>query len=147
MQRKTKLLLPFILLIYFVAASSFKLRLDELDTAIVYLNGKLVGTWEGTVNQVVHIDNIKDGDTLTVRVRTDVGGLGNSSIDVKDDNGLLIENVESPRSREEAATFVYVLNLKKIDVNKVQSLQVFLNVDPERHLAPPTIATITMNKK
>ena len=132
---------------YLALATGFKLRVDELDTAIVYLNSRLVGTWEGTVNQVVHIENMKEGDTLTVRARTDVGGLGNSSIDIKDDNGLLIENVQSPRSREEAATFVYVLHLQKIDVNKVQSLQVFLNVDPERHLAPPTIATINITKK
>ena len=110
---------------YLALATGFKLRVDELDTAIVYLNSRLVGTWEGTVNQVVHIENMKEGDTLTVRARTDVGGLGNSSIDIKDDNGLLIENVQSPRSREEAATFV----------------------DPERHLAPPTIATINITKK
>ena len=120
---------------------------DELDRVFVYLNSKLVGTWRADEAQVVHIDKIADGDTLAFRARTDLGGLGNSSIDVKDDTGIPVENIQSPSSTENEATFIYVFHAGKIDFNKAMSLQIFLNMDPARNLPPPTVATIFLTKK
>lgn len=120
---------------------------NELDRVYVYHNSKLVGTWRADESGVVHIDTIADGDTLVFKARTDLGGLGNSSIDIKDDNGVTVENIQSPTSSAGAADYIYVFRLKKINVPKVMSLQVFLNVDPERNLPPPTVASITMPKK
>ena len=122
-------------------------RADELDRVTVYLNDKLVGTWRAGDEEVVHINNIADGDTLTFRARTDLGGLGNSSIDIKDNGGVPVDNIQSPTSSDQAADFVYVFQLKKIDTTKVSSLQVFLNVDPARNLPPPVIASISSFKK
>jgi hypothetical protein len=122
-------------------------RVDELDRVFIYLNGKLVGTWRADEGQVVHIDKIADGDTLVFRARTDLGGLGNSSIDVKDDSGIPVENIQSPSSTENEATFIYVFRSAKIDFTKVMSLQVFLNVDPARNLPPPNVASILFTKR
>jgi hypothetical protein len=122
-------------------------RQAELDRVFIYLNSKLVGTWRANEGQVVYIDKITDGDTLSFMARTDVGGLGNSSIDIKDNLGVPVENIQSPNSSEGAATFVYIFHSKNIDTSKVSSLQVFLNVDPARNLPPPTIASISHIKK
>jgi hypothetical protein len=139
------------ILLYFLLASSGLLSASphqaELDLVSVYLNSKLVGTWRANEGQVVYIDKIADGDTLSFIARTDVGGLGNSSIDVKDNLGVPVENIQSPGSTENAATFVYIFRIKKVDISKVSSLQVFLNVDPARNLPPPTIASISAIKK
>jgi len=142
-----KLPLYIVLLAGFISASTPTLPTDEMDRVIIYLNGKLIGTWRAGDEQVVHIDKIADGDTITFKARTDLGGLGNSSIDIKDDNGVPVENIQSMVSVDQAADFVYVVNLKKVDTNKVLSLQAFLNVDPARNLPPPTVATITLVKK
>ena len=139
------------ILLYFLLASSGLLSASpyqaELDLVSVYLNSKLVGTWRANEGQVVYIDKITDGDTLSFLARTDVGGLGNSSIDIKDNLGVPVENIQSPGSTENAATFVYIFRIKKVDISKVSSLQVFLNVDPARNLPPPTIASISAIKK
>jgi hypothetical protein len=137
----------FILWFGLISLSAFPHRMDELDRVFVYLNDNLVGTWRADESGVVHIDSIKEGDKLVFKARTDLGGLGNSSIDVKDDNGLTIENIQSPSSSNGAADFEYVFSLKKIDTAKVLSLQVFLNVDPARNLPPPTVAIIMIPKK
>ena len=120
---------------------------DELDRVFVYLNSKLVGTWRADGGQVVHIDKIANGDTITFRARTDLGGLVNSSIDIKDNLGVPIDNIQSPSSTESEAIFVYIVHLNKIDTAKVMSLQVSLNVDPARNLPPPVIASISVIKK
>jgi hypothetical protein len=137
-------------LLFFVSFVQFYLtsspRLDELDHVYVYLNDKLVGTWRADESGVVHIDSINDSDKLVFKARTDLGGLGNSSIDVKDDAGITVENVQSPTSTSSAADFEYIFKRKKID-EKVISLQVFLNVDPARNLSPPVIAIIMIPKK
>jgi len=122
-------------------------RYDELDRVFVFLNNKLAGTWRADESGVVHIDNIKDGDTLVFKARTDLGGLGNSSIDVKDDTGVPIERIQDMNSSNNSADFEYVFNIKKIDPVKVMSIQVFLNADPIRNLSPPTIAIIMIPKK
>ena len=145
MARKGKIISMLLVLVLLTA--SFAASFNELDRVFVYLNGRLAGTWRATENKLVHIDNIVEGDTLTFIARTDLGGLGNSSIDVKDNNGSTVENIQSPASSEGAATFVYVFHLKKIDTKKVSSLQVFLNADPARNLPPPTIASISFRKK
>ena len=137
----------FIILLTLTSASALSHRFDELDRVFVYLNGKLTGTWRANESGVVHIDKITEGDTLIFKARTDLGGLGNSSIDVKDDRGGVIENIQSLSSIDQAADFQYIFNLKKIDTAKVMSLQVFLNVDPARNLIPPTVATIMLTKK
>jgi len=127
--------------------SFFSFHFNELDRVFVFLNDKLVGTWRADEAGVVHIDNIKDGDTLVFKARTDLGGLGNSSIDVKDDAGVPIDRIQDMNSGSGTADFVYVFNMKKIDPVKVMSVQVFLNMDPERNLSPPTIAIIMVPKK
>jgi hypothetical protein len=142
-----KLNLCLLLLMALSLRSPASKPMNELDRVFVYLNSKLVGTWRADEEQVVHIDKIADGDTLTFRARTDLGGLGNSSIDVKDDTGIPIENIQSPSSSEGEATFIYVFHSAKIDFNKAMSLQVFLNMDPTRNLPPPTVATIFLTKK
>ena len=96
---------------------------------------------------MVHIDKIADGDTIAFKARTDLGGLGNSSIDIKDDGGQTVETIVSTNSVEQAADYTYVVNLKKVDTGKVMALQAFLNVDPARHLPPPTILSISITKK
>jgi hypothetical protein len=142
-----KLSFCFILWLGLISLSTFPHRLNELDRVFVYLNNNLMGTWRADESGVVHIDSIKEGDKLVFKARTDLGGLGNSSIDVKDDNGVTIENIQSPTSTSGAADFEYVFRLKKIDTAKVLSLQVFLNVDPARNLPPPTVAIIMIPKK
>ena len=141
-----KLLIYFVLLAGLISASAPILPVDEMDRVIIYLNGKLVGTWRAG-QEVVHIDKISNGDTVTFRARTDIGGLGNSSIDIKDDGGQTVDNIQSVNSVEQSADYTYVVNLKKVDTNKVIALQAFLNVDPMRHLPPPTILSISLNKK
>ena len=142
-----KLSLYFILATCFVSVSCFLPKPDELDRVFVYRNSKLVGAWRADEGQIVHVDNVANGDTLIFKARTDLGGLGNSSIDIKDDTGVPVDNIQSPGSSSEAADFIYVVNLKKIDTGKVMSLQVFLNVDPARNLPPPTVASISFIKK
>ena len=142
-----KLSLYFILAVCFGSASCMLPKTDELDRVFVYRNSKLVGAWRADEGQIVHVDNVADGDTLVFKARTDLGGLGNSSIDIKDDAGIPVDNIQSPASSSEAADFTYVVNLKKVDTSKVISLQVFLNVDPARNLPPPTVASISFVKK
>jgi hypothetical protein len=122
-------------------------HLDELDRVFVFLNDKLVGTWRADESGVVHIDSIKDGDTLVFKARTDLGGLQNSTIDIKEDTGTPIERIQNRNGSNEAADFQYIVNLKKIDTVKAMSIQVLLNADAERNLAPPTIAIIMVPKK
>ena len=142
-----KLSLYFILVACFTSAGCTLAKADELDRVFVYRNDKLVGAWRADEGQIVHVDNVADGDTLVFKARTDLGGLGNSSIDIKDDAGVPVENIQSPVSSLEAADFIYIVNLKKVDTSKVISLQVFLNVDPARNLPPPTVASISFAKK
>ena len=130
-----------------IALLAFPYHFSELDRVFVYQNSKLMGTWRADESSVVHIDKIKEGDTLIFKARTDLGGLGNSSIDVKDDAGVNIENVQAPNSIDQAADFLYVFHFKNIDTGKILSLQVFLNVDPARNLSPPVIASIMVGKK
>ncbi len=139
----------FLLILCFglFALSAVTYRVDELDRVFVYLNGKLTGTWRANESGVVHIDNIKEADTLIFKARTDLGGLGNSSIDIKDENGVTIENVQAPNSIDQAADFLYIFHFKNIDTAKTLAVQVFLNVDPARNLPPPVIASIMVAKK
>jgi hypothetical protein len=143
-----KMILCLFLVAGLISVSGVPHPPDELDRVFIYLNGKLAGTWRANEeNQVVHLENLKDGDTLVLKARTDLGGLGNSSIDIKDDTGVPVDNIQSAGSTETEATFVYIFRSAKIELSKVMSLQIFLNVDPARNLPPPTIATISFTKK
>jgi hypothetical protein len=142
-----KLSLLFLLLAGIYSLPAASKPQNELDRVIIYLNGKLIGTWRAGDELPVHIDNVGEGDTLTFRARTDMGGLGNSSIDIKDDSGVPIDNIQSINSVEQSADYEYVVSLKKIDITKVIALQVFLNFAPSREVAPPTIASVSLAKK
>ncbi len=142
--KKSIFYLIFLTGIFSLSAS---LKQDALDKVAIYLNGKLTGTWRADESEVIHITNIAENDTLVFRVRSDIGGLGNSSIDIKDNSGVPIENIINPASTNYSADFQYIVHFKKIDTNKVSSIQAFLNVDPARNVPPPTIASISFLKK
>jgi len=98
---------------------------EELDRAFIFLNDKLAETWRADEVGVVHIDSIAEEDLWLIKVRTDLGGLGNPGIDIKDANALTIENIQSLERIEHLVLFKHNVHFKKIDTFKATSLQVF----------------------
>ena len=105
--KKSIFYLIFLTGIFSLSAS---LKQDALDKVAIYLNGKLTGTWRADESEVIHITNIAENDTLVFRVRSDIGGLGNSSIDIKDNSGVPIENIINPASTNYSADFQYIVH-------------------------------------
>ena len=98
---------------------------EELDRAFIFLNDKLAETWRADEVGVVHIDSIAEEDLWLIKVRTDLGGLGNPGIDIRDANALTIENIQSLERIEHLVLFKHNVHFKKIDTFKAKSLQVF----------------------
>jgi hypothetical protein len=123
---------------------------DELDHVSIYVNEHRVGTWRDGDEQVLHLDSLKDGDTITFRAHTDLGGLGTSTLEIQDNSGLNIDRLIDNGSTATEAQFDYVYDVKHIN-NKITkgaiSLAVILNLGPEREVGPRTIAYIAPPKK
>src|ERR1019366_2154544 len=103
----------FVLLVFIAPIGKPLYAFDELDRVSIYLNGKLIGTWRDGDEKVIDIDSIAITDTLTFLAQTDLGGLENSSIDLKDEAGSPIENLRPVRGDQSEAFFVYILDIKK----------------------------------
>jgi len=131
------ILLAFLLLPVFSKAQFACAGLDRVD---IYLNHKLVATSTFADAPTLKFDTLRT-DTLTLHAYTNWDGLRNSTVDVKDESGELMDHINSTNNTGYEAVFTYIFNRADIDDPEFKSLDIFLNLLCERTVETEQIVT------
>ena len=142
---KRPLLFLFVcLLISFKSSAQFACAgLDRVD---IYINQKLVATATPAVAPTLKLDSAVRPDTLTFHAFTNWEGLKNSTMDIKDADGELIDHINSNTTNGYEAVYTYVFDRSSIDDPDLSSIDIFINLLCERDVEPEQISTISLRR-
>ena len=132
---------------YFFAAACFmnSYASGDLDRVDIYLNGKLVGTWDQADVQNIHLDTIHEIDTIFFHAWTNIeNGLSNATLDVKDNSGVLISHINSSLGATFEANFTYIIKPQNMDGEALKVLHAIISFSPEQDVQTVPIALITL---
>jgi hypothetical protein len=118
-----------------------------LDRVDIYINNKLVATSTAADAPTIKLDAFSKPDTIMFHAYTNWEGLRNSTLDVKDEFGELIDHVNSTGNTGYEAVFTYVFDLASLDDPNDKALDVFVNLLCERETATEQICTINLAAK
>jgi len=118
-----------------------------LDRVDIYLNQKLVGTATQANAPTVKLNSSAKADTLLFHAYTNWEGLRNSTMDVKDETGELIDHVNGNSSTGYEAVYAYVYDHNAIDDPDLKTIDIFINLLCERDVVPEQICTLNLAAK
>ena len=118
-----------------------------LDRVDIYVNSKLVATSTFADAPVLKLDTLVKSDTILLHAFTNWEGLHNSTLDVKDESGELMEHVNSTNNTGYEAIYIYVFNREDIDDPDFKSFDMFLNLLCEKTVETEQITTFSYNGK
>ena len=115
-----------------------------LDRVDIYLNGKLSATATGALTAAVTLKPVSKADTLMFHAFTNWEGLHNSTLDVKDETGELLDHINCPDNSGYEAVYTYIFDRSALDDPDLKSIDIFINLMCERDIEPEDICTITL---
>jgi hypothetical protein len=118
-----------------------------LDRVDIYLNRKLMGTSTFALAPSFKLDSLLKTDTIVLHAFTNWEGLRNSTLDVKDDSGELMDHINSANNTGYEAVFTYIFNRAEIDDPDLKSFDIFLNLLCERTIETEQITTFNLGGK
>jgi hypothetical protein len=118
-----------------------------LDRVDIYLNNKLIATSTTADAPAINLDALSKPDTLMFHAYTNWEGLRNSTLDVEDDFGELIDHVNSTNNTGYEAVFTYVFDRTTLDDPNDKALDVFVNLLCERETETEQVCTINLVPK
>ena len=118
-----------------------------LDRVDIYINHKLVATATPAISPVLKLDSALHSDTLTFHAFTNWEGLKNSTLDIKDETGELMDHINSYTNSGYEAVYTYVFDRSAMDDPDLSSIDIFINLLCERDVEPEQISTITLRRK
>jgi hypothetical protein len=137
----------FFVLSCFPLLSHSQFACSGLDRVDIYLNSKLVATSTAADAPTIKLSTFSKPDTITFHAYTNWEGLRNSTLDVKDEFGELIDHVNSTGNTGYEAVFTYVFDLTSLDDPNDKTLDVFVNLLCERETATEQVCTINLAAK
>ena len=140
-----KKLIPIILLLTLLLPCRAQFACSGLDRVDIYLNNKLVATATPFNAPTIKPGTLSKTDTLLFHAFTNWEGLRNSTMDVKDESGELIDHINSRNNNGYEAIFTYVFDSSTMDDPDVKSIDVSINLLCERDVVPEQICTVSLN--
>jgi hypothetical protein len=112
-----------------------------LDRVDIYLNNKLLGTSTFAEAPVFKLGFRNKNDTIVLHAFTNYDGLHNCTLDVKDEQGELMDHVNSTGNTGYEAVFTFVFNRSWIDDPDFTGFDIFLNLLCEKTVETERITT------
>ncbi len=115
-----------------------------VDRVDIYVNHKLVATATPADAPTVKLDPFSKTDTIVLHAFTNWEGLKNSTLDVKDEYGELMDHVNSTGNTGYEAIFTYIFIRTNLDDPDLFAFDMFLNLLCERNIETEHVVTINL---
>ena len=118
-----------------------------LDRVDIYLNNKLIATSTFADAPAIKLGLQVKTDTIMLHAYTNWDGLRNSTLDVKDETGELMDHINSSNNTGYEAVFTYIFNRAEIDDPDLKSFDMLINLLCERTVETEQITTFNLMAK
>lgn len=128
------------------AAGNAQFACSGLDRVDIYLNSRLVGTSTAADAPVIKLDTADKTDTIMLHAYTDWEGLRNSTLDVEDESGELMDHINSTHNTGYEAVFTYIFIRAGLDDPEMKSFDMKINLLCERTIETEQITTVNTGR-
>jgi hypothetical protein len=119
---------------------------EGIDHVDIYLNNNLVATATAFIAPTIKLDTTSSTRPVTFlfHAYTNTEGLRNSTLDVKDEDGELLNHINTPVNNDYEAVFTYVFDRLNLDDPDFTSFDVTINMQCDRDLEVEQICTVRL---